>query len=383
MVEVKIRSIAGAVPVRGPARGGGFERIEGSNHNLSGLGGSIDVGGAMSLKRDYAVYTYARHSGSSDDWYIANDPGMPGFLDPPADSAIKALGTTAIARTTPTSPMVSVPTLVGETVREGLPSLIGVQTWKKRTAQYRENGFIGHDAGSEFLNYQFGWLPLVNEVRSLCFSVRNQNKILDDFEAGSGKVTRVGYKFPGDFSHGNGVSNIVIGNCYTGKGTVSDGGGWSYETGTKQWFKGAFTYHLPVGRSQAAKAKLHLAYANRLLGLRMTPEVLWNLTPWTWALDWFGNTGDIIHNISSIGQDGLVLKYGYMMNHTRTYYHVRTGKSVLSNGFTLTKPGELTRIYESKKRFPSHPYFGFGATSGSLSATQSAILVALGMTKVR
>lgn len=255
-------------------------------------------------------------------------------------------------------------------MHDGVPSMVGVQSWRERTRKARA-------AGSEYLNYEFGWIPLVNDIHNFVSTVRNHHQLLSDFRAGSGKVTRVGYRFPSSSSISQGQGNVLMAWTNDIGWSTTVPSTWYKQSEQKTWFKGAFTYHIPVGKTAADKAARFASYANHLYGVRLTPEVVWNLAPWSWALDWFSNAGDIIHNVSSIGRDGLVLKYGYVMNHTRTSYSIGNhGKE------WFMFDGSYYELNEHMKRLPSNPYSGFDVNPAALSATQSAILVALGLSRV-
>jgi hypothetical protein len=106
----------------------------------------------------------------------------------------------------------------------------------------------------------------------------------------------------------------------------------------------------------------------------MTPEVLWNLAPWSWAVDWFTNTGDVVRNISEIGSNGLVLRDAYLMHHAGlvTVDHA-THPDIVGHL-------ETTRTVEIKLRRESTPY-GFGFPFEGLSLQQKAIITALGLSK--
>jgi hypothetical protein len=116
------------------------------------------------------------------------------------------------------------------------------------------------------------------------------------------------------------------------------------------------------------------------LGTRITPELIWELTPWSWAVDWFTNAGDVIHNISQLGSDGLVMQYGYAMRHMRVHEYHRGHYSFSDS--VGTHVGTVAREIGSewKQRVAAHPY-GFGIDDTSLSARQTAILAALGLTR--
>jgi hypothetical protein len=93
-------------------------------------------------------------------------------------------------------------------------------------------------------------------------------------------------------------------------------------------------------------------------------------------MDWFGNVGDVLANMSALGSDGLVLKYGYVMCHN--FYDVRRVQFPHVNNGGVSASSR--RLGEVKKRFPASPYSYFAAPT-SLSVKQSAILVALGLSK--
>jgi len=115
-----------------------------------------------------------------------------------------------------------------------------------------------------------------------------------------------------------------------------------------------------------------------VLGVKLTPEVLWNLAPWSWLADWFANIGDIIAINTALGSDNLVLRYGYFMRHTtRTLNADHSGVN-----FTKFHPGPVTfqAKLEEKQRVRSTPY-GFGLNTDSFTTQQWAILAALGLTK--
>jgi hypothetical protein len=119
---------------------------------------------------------------------------------------------------------------------------------------------------------------------------------------------------------------------------------------------------------------------DKLFGSALTPDLMWELTPWTWAIDWFSNAGDVLNNVTAFKLAGLVMRYGYIMEESienRTYEMPSTGYSSLTG--TLP-PSSYTKIV--KRRRDANP-FGFGLTWEGLSPTQLAITAALGITRLR
>jgi hypothetical protein len=124
-----------------------------------------------------------------------------------------------------------------------------------------------------------------------------------------------------------------------------------------------------------------LLQAHKILGLELTPETLWNLAPWSWAADWFGNIGDLFHNANSLASDGLVMRYGYIMEHTRVRdTYVFSGPTGLVSWYS-GRPTPLILTSETKLRRRATP-FGFGKTFAGLTTRQKAIAAALGINRV-
>jgi len=122
------------------------------------------------------------------------------------------------------------------------------------------------------------------------------------------------------------------------------------------------------------------------LGTRLDPEVLWNLAPWTWMVDWVANFGDIVGNLSAIVADHLVMQYGYIMHEvivTKEIYFPRGLYSRNTYPYISSfdeKPWNVTLTYHSKTRTGASP-FGFGLSPESFTTQQWAILGALGISR--
>jgi hypothetical protein len=380
-MTLKSRATAGAV-AKGYTNGvytgqsimpGITESMEGFSHDLSALG-QRDCGGPWLLTRDNWQYSFAKCTGGSfkGSDFVPSGGTSTSHQGAPSDSSLNTQGATAIARTIPTAPTFNSLVALSELMRDGVPSVPGTQAWKEGTIR-------AQTAGSEYLNVEFGWIPLVNDMRNFAKVVKSHSEILDELQRGSGKFTRVGYGFPGSTSSGFSSGSI---NCYKGGNTgvtVTTSYNYSWYKQARTWFKGAFKYHLPASTTQAGKMALYASYADKLLGIKPTPAAIWNAAPWTWALDWFGNTGDVLTNISELGQDGLALAYGYIMSFGQTK---ELWSCASKSGTIPITASSKTRTREFKKRLPANPY-GFGVTDAMLSLNQYSVAVALGLTHGR
>lgn len=281
---------------------------------------------------------------------------------PLSDDALDAKGATAMARVLPTNPNAELATLLGETFKEGVPNAIGAQSLKSRAN-------VARGAGGEYLNVQFGWLPLVSEVRALADSTKRSTEIWRKHLQDANKDIHRSYDEP-DITT---VSSTTggVGGAPTGAGII-----WTSTTTitrvTKSWNEFAFRYHIPMGDDFKSQMERTLAKANKLYGVSLTPEVLWNLAPWSWGVDWFTNTGDVLRNMSALQSDTLLLLYGYSM-YSEVVTTSTQGTCVV-NGKTYRS--SLTTVETSKQRRPANPY-GFGVAGMALSQSQKAIVAAL------
>jgi len=297
-------------------------------------------------------------------------------------------GTKAIANVIPTQPGFSLSTFLGE-LTEGLPAILGLSTLKSRNDKVRS-------AGGEYLNIEFGWKPLISDLKKATHQLLNASRIIRQFERDGGRVVRRKFSFPtivDDIPLSANIMGTAPGLVYfntssnmTAAFTISRGGRPARELYLEQLrtrsysFSGAFQYAVIEGKTFSDKLEAFEQKANILLGTRVTPETLWNLAPWSWMADWGGTVGDVLTNATYLSSDGLVMRYGYLMAHTRDI-----NRYIIPDGarFTTgveTGPISLALGRETKERVRATPY-GFGLSISDFSPKQWAILAALGITR--
>lgn len=282
-------------------------------------------------------------------------------------------GNKAIAATYPTKPEVSLAQTMVELKREGLPSLFGSQIASMK-------GSAARAIGGEFLNSVFGWTPLISDLDKLLKSVVSSSKTIQQMRRDSGKIVRRKHHFPTTTEVIRSSSVAASAVRYDSGVPTVNGTLTTEETRvTSIWFSGAYTYFLDPGDDLVGKAIMYEQLANKLLGLRITPATLWELAPWSWLSDWYVNIGENLTVGSAFQQDGLVLKYGYLMRKVTasTLYTFTPLPVHLAQGFEAS---QIVLQTTSKERIKSSP-FGFGVSTTSFTARQWAILGALGLTK--
>ena len=304
------------------------------------------------------------------------------------EAALKSKGPTAISLTSPTNKTAELATLMGEVMRDGIPSIHGVRTWEKRTADLKS-------VGDEYLNHQFGWFPLVSEVKNIANAAKHHRDIMSQYKNGEGRNTHRRFDFPSTEEkfkwvpgtayalEGPGHPNFLAPNIEPSMKRVTR------VSESRCWFEGCYTYG---GPGKADNFAAHLGYgsqADHLLGTALTPNTLWELTPWSWAIDWFSNAGDVINNVTNFGLAGLVMRYGYMMEETidsvtidipDTAFRTVINTNPVEYGVQHVGPSSCGVRTITKRRVPASP-FGFGVGWEGLSPTQLAITAALGITK--
>lgn len=147
----------------------------------------------------------------------------------------------------------------------------------------------------------------------------------------------------------------------------------------KYWFSAAYmTFtHDPGAKSAIDRLESLEQDLYRVYGIRITPDVIWNLLPWSWLVDWVTNVGDVVHNVSVLSRGDVIMPYAYAM-----CTHSISDKWVTEPVQGVCGPMSQVFTTTHKRRLRASP-FGFGQTPADFSARQWAILGALGITNVR
>jgi len=294
-------------------------------------------------------------------------------------------GTNAISYDNPVNPAAELGVQMGEVMKDGIPSLPGIQLWRQKTEFLK-------GLGSEYLNYQFGWRPLKEEVSNTVNAARHHRDIMKQYRKGEGSDTHRRFDYPLQRTFKVLPTKTVYPDVPDGgsiQGGIHKGSTRtvSLVRETKKWFEGCYTYALPSGSDSWKKAMGFGSEADHLYGLSLNPNILWELTPWSWAVDWFSNSSEVINNVTNFGLAGLVLRYGYIMCETiETATAEGSGANYLlsNNSNDYAASGNWSRSYTTvtKVRYPASP-FGFSIGWEGLSPTQLAITAALGITRIR
>jgi hypothetical protein len=257
--------------------------------------------------------------------------------------------------------------------------------------------------GSEYLNIVFGWAPLVSDVLKVCEAIVKIDDVITQYQrdAGPEKTVRRTRKLdPVRNSTTSTVSNNVrLGFPYGPNGVypgidvfrhqvtgalIPQANGFAGHSGRltleentyEQYsFVARWQYYLGSDSPIFGKMRTYAQLARKTLGIRLDLELLWELTPWTWMLDWFANIGDILAINAAIASDSQVLQYAYLTRHYQvTHKYTHTGVTFGDGNAT----GPITSLVSFKRhqRVRATPY-GFSVNLNGLTPQQIAILASL------
>jgi hypothetical protein len=310
--------------------------------------------------------------------YPLSDP----LVNLPSPSQITKDGTQLWSMAAPTAAEAGLAAFLGE-LREGLPRIPGRASAHGKTL--RKSG------GEEYLNWKFGIKPLESDLKKLASGILDFHERVKQYQRDSGKVVRRRRHLSDtrrevDVFTGNGGDVTYLPAMISG-GELST---YFYDSlgslriidvvDQSVWFAGAYSYYLSEAYDFLGKMDRYAELANHALGTDFNVDTAWQLTPWSWMVDWFSDTGTFIKNIVALSNDSLVARYAYVMHRTTVTRMCAVTGMRLKPGASGPTSISAFRTIESKKRTSATPY-GFGVDLSHLSVSQSAILGALGLTR--
>lgn len=302
---------------------------------------------------------------------------------PPA--GMQAFGQQAYSRTAPTTVVFDAARFVGE-LREGIPS-ISMQAFRS-TAQFFRN------IGSGYLQAEFGWKPFVSDLQNLAkaLKIATSNLAIANGERVHRRYALVPTEDSVTYTGSGTVQSFVVYrnpnsefNQISSQETAWYSASWRLQKTRKieRWFEGEFTNYLPLNFDPSDFMRRYEVLVNT----KLTPDTLWQLSPWSWLAEWFLRIEDSIRSNELAANDKLIMHYGYAMQRTTDTWstsHYDASDSFNSLQYYSKQPpltGMLFSRTEHKERFRANPY---GFTSGGftgLTGGQASILGALGLSK--
>lgn len=349
----------------------------------------------------FGVAITDRHVGQSQFTYF-NWPVGQNYIYPTysptqlVSPALKnSVASGVIASANPWAPKASLAQTILELMTGDVPSVL--KNLRKHLAGMQS---LKKTAGSDWLNVQFGWVPLVNDIKATVEVLLKLHMLL----LGSDNYRRTRGGDLGEWARNvdtpydrslylSGPLSSSFASPYwkdyqnTGTPLSYPGyipeGRWNRSVRITADFRFSAKYHR--GAVPNSKERGYIERATELLGLEITPAVLWEITPWTWLLDWASNLGSLASNLSLLDWSNVLLDYAYLT------FVVKTEGSISWQGSKSNDAGRFNLNHsfisqgysiEEKVREQASPY-GFSVGWDGLSPSQLAILTALGMSRGR
>jgi hypothetical protein len=325
----------------------------------------------------------------------------------PSEVSLRAIASNHISEMNPFGSKASVLSTLLELARGDIPGLLTSLRRHFTLIQGMKAAGVRDAAsalGSEYLNNVFGWSPIIRDVDKSIKILLALDQMLFPEDDTRRTVRRV-------VSLRGGIIDNHAFQCYAGSplaGIVTTNPGPPYRMTSASGAYGYASAPYPNGTFNGSASVLeelsvwttarfataarpsatnnsHLDRAIDLLGLELTPEVLWELTPWSWLIDWFSNMGTVIGNLSTLGLSNTILNYAYSTARIKSSSSVSGRPVIVPSGAGIRSfTGHVisSRTIDAKVRLAASP-FGFDVTLGSLNAGQWAILTALGLARSR
>lgn len=247
-------------------------------------------------------------------------------------------------------------------------------------------------AANQYLNYKFGWESVLRDIREMMSLPTSITKRINYLISRSGKDTTYRSKVLLDSLAVPGISPTFSYNLASFEEILTQSTSIERTGEIRCVVNNSLT--LPELSVPELSASLH----DKLWGLTLTPEDIYNIIPWSWLVDYFTGLGEYIRVITELQQDRLVINYGFMtyVSKVKGVHNLTTGVTNGLSTYYLGDPQEdgefvTTYSYGSTFEYKYQLRVDMASLDGvksywnpdSLSASQQAIIAALVASRVR
>lgn len=315
--------------------------------------------------------------GSNRQTYLGQvlpvDPAIANFApNPITDANLMDKGAKQIAYNMPGKPLVDMGQTLGELRKEGFPRMRSLGQFKN---------YSPRKGGEDYLAWQFGFRPVIQDIYGLARSIDTADKQWRSYVKGSNTLQRRHYTYP--IEQSTEITDVATGGSVYPILPAAFGSGMASTLKrtrtvvTVYKFSAAYAYHVPKPSRKASEFARRALQYQKQYGLEIDPELLWNLSPWSWLIDWFLPVGDFVSQASNLQFGNTALPWAYMSASYRVSdVYERPGCRLIDG----KGPGTLEVVTHYKRRVTASPY-GFGVAWNDLSAFQLSILAAIGISR--
>lgn len=325
-------------------------------------------------------------------WGSYTQPSLPSL------AAAETIAAEMMRRSAPTTPEVDITRSLGELVE-----------WRNflKASNYKPQKY--QDVGSGYLNVVFGLIPTFTDLQRILETVLNMDSILGEFVAherqqvrrrrrhtlSESTVSGVAGTRAGGIGSSNSIPPLTGVGDYLLSSSLAATDGWeatlNWSIASHSWIESfaSFEYFIPKPWGFENRMKRYRNLAAKAFGGGLTASVMYDLTPFSWLVDWFVDIGGLLRYQQQVADNGLIAtRTGFSMTSmsaaTVTLGQMRPIPTATSpapyqyamRDSVILKPATLR--YEIHRRRGGSPY-SMSPTWTKLSVQQWAILGALGL----
>lgn len=313
-------------------------------------------------------------------------------LFPASDSAARAMASERLRSIRPTRPDFDLARFVGE-----------LKDFKSLFSKSNYSPTSPKGVGSSYLNYQFGIMPTVSDVISAAKAVLKSDSIVRDFAERSAREYRRRSSIHLD-TYETTVSprnNIVGGQTRVTTSLRGCQAGMHLSGNRESYYSrqprigftmsvsysidtfGTFEYYVGDPNGYVSRMDAYKAAARKILGGGLTASLIYELTPFSWMVDWFYDIGGLLAYQQDVADLGLVSKRAGFTKTTRVSVTPKSVPQGVSMSSTNTNGTSALNILPFGRAISSHRQKGGPysmSPTAELNDFQLSILGALGLT---
>ena len=241
--------------------------------------------------------------------------------------------------------------------------------------------------GETYLAGQFGYKPLANDIAKTANAILEADEKISQFLRDSGQLVRRSISLPSEttssstqLSHNASNEVAASSHAYYRPSTQA----LSESVKRRRSVRAFALWEYFVGDPQGflSRRSTYVDGARRLLGTNLTPAVVWEVSPWSWMVDWFIDIGGLLAYQQDVADYSLAMRRGgYVVETTTTV--TRKYRTTWSGSWVPDMSVEyaVEADIHDYVRHPAPSPVGLDVGWNGLNSFQTSILLALGLQK--
>jgi len=162
---------------------------------------------------------------------------------------------------------------------------------------------------NEYLSYHFGWKQIYNDVMSTLSQPKKVGRRINYLLDKVGQEARFHSQIK--FSESEPASSLIYAN------DLLDYPPYRLSARVERDIVIRAALGLKIKFPHVDLPKFRSQLFNKMLGIEITPVDLYELTPWSWLVDWFTGLGNYLDLIQEVYRDPNLVNYGFLSIETK------------------------------------------------------------------